>query len=109
MIPSLVLPDAGDRHVLAAAIAGRCDVIVTRNLIDFPLAVLSGDGIHALGPDEFLCEHLRSSTDPFCAAARKVRERLKRPAYSVDEYLEILAKQGLVETSAALGRHSELI
>ena len=32
LIPSIVLPDVGDRHVLAAAIASNCDVIVTQNL-----------------------------------------------------------------------------
>jgi hypothetical protein len=29
LIPSLSLPDPDDRHVVAAAIVGRCDVIVT--------------------------------------------------------------------------------
>lgn len=31
MIPSLELPDPNDRHVLAAAIVGRCEVIVAWN------------------------------------------------------------------------------
>jgi hypothetical protein len=36
LIPSLSLPDPNDRHVLAAAIRGRVDVIVTYNTKDFP-------------------------------------------------------------------------
>ena len=62
LIPSLQLPDAKDRHVLAAAIVGRCDVIVTQNIKDFPEDVLAGYGIDVQHPDEFLCNHFQSGS-----------------------------------------------
>ena len=58
LIASLTLPDPDDRHVLAAAIVGRCDVIVTQNLKDFPEEALARFEIEVQHPDEFLCNHL---------------------------------------------------
>jgi predicted nucleic acid-binding protein len=104
LIPTLTLPDPDDRHVLAAAIAGRCDVIVTQNLKDFPEAVLAPFGIEAQHPDDFLCNQMSLAPGLFCSAVRKVRARLKIPPYSVEEYLDTLTRQGLVATVAELGQ-----
>ena len=109
LIASLQLPDPDDRHVLAAAIAGGCDVIVTQNLADFPDAALQAYGIEAQHPDEFLCQHLGYASDAFCAAVRKVRLRLRNPPFSAETYLATLTGQGLVATAAALERFAELI
>ena len=54
LIEGLSLPDPNDRHVLAAAIVGHADVIVTRNLQDFPDEELDPYGIEAQHPDEFV-------------------------------------------------------
>jgi len=59
LIDGLHLPDPDDRHVLAAAIRGRADVIVTCNLKDFPAGALKSYGIEAQHPDEFLLNLLR--------------------------------------------------
>lgn len=54
LVTTLELPDQDDRHVLAAAICGRCDVIVTFNLKDFPKSALAEHDIDAQHPDEFI-------------------------------------------------------
>lgn len=50
----LWLPDPADVHVLAAAIAGHADLIVTMNARDFPRNVLAEEGISRADPDTFL-------------------------------------------------------
>lgn len=55
-IDAVTLPDAGDRHVVAAAIHSGAQLIVTRNLRDFPAGTLALWGIEAKHPDAFLTE-----------------------------------------------------
>ncbi len=50
----LWLPDEADIHVLAAAIAGHADGIVTVNNKDFPRHTLSEEGLQRHTPDELL-------------------------------------------------------
>ena len=107
LIPSLELPDPDDHHVLAAAIVGRCDVIVTCNLRDFPENVVAPYGIEVLHPDDFLSHHLALMPDPFCNAACKIRARLVAPSVSVQDYLAILAGLGLVATATELAQYSK--
>lgn len=54
----LDLPDGDDRHVLAAAIVGGAQAIVTANLKDFPADTLRPRGIEARHPDDFLLDQL---------------------------------------------------
>jgi len=109
LIPSITLPDPDDRHVLAAAIAGRCDVIVTQNLKDFPEEALAPFHIEAQHPDEFLCNQLSLAPGVFCSAIRKVRARLVNPPFRVEEYLATLIRQGLVATVGELRLFADLL
>lgn len=52
----LVLPDPADLHVLAVAIAGHADAILTFNAADFPRHVLAAEGLQRRDPDGFLWE-----------------------------------------------------
>lgn len=54
----LMLPDPGDRHVLAAAIRTGAQVVVTSNLKHFPAADLRQWGIEAKSPDADDCQVL---------------------------------------------------
>ena len=52
----LILPDVNDRHVLAAAIAGQAEALLTANVGDFPTRILGQFGVIRRHPDEFLLE-----------------------------------------------------
>lgn len=51
---ALWLPDAGDIHVLATALAGGAEAIITLNLRDFPRSELAPHGVEAVHPDACL-------------------------------------------------------
>ena len=102
LIPNLNLPDPEDRHVLAAAIVGKCDMIVTNNLKDFPESKLVPYGISAVHPDDFFLDYLNNYRTDFCSELKKMRLILKKPPYTAAKYLNILANNGLSKTADAL-------
>jgi hypothetical protein len=109
LIPGLTLPDPDDRHVLAAAIHAKATVIVTFNLSDFPSEVLQPLGIEAQHPDVFLTRLLEGEPGTVCAAAKRQRESLKKPAKTVEDYVATLAGLSLPETVRRLQGLTELI
>ena len=109
LIPWLTLRDPNDRHVLAAAIVGGCDVIVTMNRKHFPAESLEPYGISALHPDEFLSNHLAFDPRSFCSALLKIRTRLTNPPFTIKEYLANLVQQGLEITATELEQYKDLL
>lgn len=108
-IPALSLPDPNDRHVLAAAIHCRANVIVTFNLRDFPRATLQDYGIEALHPDDFVLRLLDFDSSAVCLAARRQRQSLRNPPKSVAEYLSTLEAQSLTQTASRLRQFAEVL
>lgn len=109
LISGLTLPDANDRHVLAATIRASAQMIVTFNLKDFPQEFLEPFGIEAIHPDVFVECQLELNQGLVIAAAKRHRAALKKPAKSAAEYLETLAAQGLVVTADRLREFKDLI
>lgn len=95
LIPTLTLPDPNDRHVLAAAIVGRASQIITFNLKDFPRDILNRYNLEALHPDDFIANLIDLRPLTVINEVEVVRNRLRYPPKTFDEYLQILLKQGL--------------
>jgi len=106
LIDDLDLPDKDDRHVLAAAIYGDCDFIITKNIGDFPAELLEPYGIEALSPDEFLVMLSEIYPHDIIDSVRAVLEKLKNPVYNVDTYLAMRLQDGLVETVSFLRQYA---
>jgi hypothetical protein len=110
LIEGLHLPDANDRHVLAAAIHSKAQVIVTYNLKDFPKEHLSPFDIEPQHPDIFLRHLIDLSPHQFLDAVKTIRGRLKKPPISAADYLDRLLNQHeLPSTFAFLKPYANLI
>ena len=109
LIAGLSLPDPNDRHVLAAAIAGHADVIVTFNLKDFPAGVLEPYQIEAIHPDDFVLNQFELRPYDALAAVKKLRARLTRPQQSASELITTLERSGLPASVAHLRQAQALI
>ncbi len=94
LLEGLELPDANDRHVLAAAIRGRADVIVTENVSDFPASALSPLGMEAVRLDEFLLTQFDLNVAATVQIVSDQSRAMGRPPVTEDQLLGRLARSG---------------
>lgn len=109
LVAGLTLPDPDDRHVLAAAIRCGASVIVTFNQKDFPRELVAPYGIESQHPDEFVDNLLGLDAAAVISAAQRQRYQLKNPPIDVDHYLDILLRQGLVQTTKVLANYRSIL
>ena len=110
LVPSIDCPDPNDRHVIAAAIKGKCAAIITFNLGHFPSDELRKYGIEAQHPDEFIHHQFGLDKAAVVTAAQRIRARLEtKGSYSAQEYLLRLEAQSLPKTVAELSQYASLL
>lgn len=74
----LWLPDPNDIHVLAAAIHGNADAIVTLNAKDFPRGILAEEGLDRIDPDAFLLGHFHTAPQAVAQVAQNTLTQARR-------------------------------
>lgn len=99
---SLHLPDPDDTHVLAAAIAGRADVLLTMNLKDFPTRVVSHHGVVRRDPDGMLREMFGEDPDTVGQVAEKVRQTAEQISGQPQDMRKLMKKARLPRLAKAL-------
>ena len=104
VLPRFWLPDPNDIHVLAAAVIGHADLIITLNARDFPRDLLQAEGVKRADPDGFLCDlfvtdpdMVRGVVDAVVAEACRLSGQVWTPA-------TLLKKAKLTRLAKALGR-----
>ena len=99
LVPQLEC-DPKDRHVLAAAIIGGADVLLTFNVKDFPAESTQPYGVSVKHPDEFLTVLLAERREEVLATVRSDAATYREPPTTMTEYLAALT--GVVPVFANL-------
>lgn len=99
----LYLPDEADIHVLAAAIDGHADAIVTVNTKDFPKHLLAEEDLDRIEPDGFLRGLWDTQPDLIAEVAEKVRQEACKLSGKDWEMRPLLKKARLPRLAKALG------
>ena len=95
LVPGIELPDPDDRHIVAAAVRGRADLIVTENLRDFPDETLLLWDLEAQSLDGFLLDQLDLAPDAVMNVLCQQAQARSRPPVSVEELLDQFERIGI--------------
>ena len=82
-----------DRHVLAAAVRGGAEALVTENVHDFPSAAVTPYNLEIVSQDTFLLDTLDLRPTDVISALRRQVSRYHREPRTVEALLVILSGQ----------------
>ncbi|MGR3513747.1 MAG: RSP_2648 family PIN domain-containing protein [Paracoccaceae bacterium] len=98
----LYLPDPDDVHVLASAITGQANALLTLNIKDFPTNTLAAEGILRRHPDEFLLEGFHSEPDAMRDLVRDVLAQAARNGIDTSNPRALMKRARLPRLGKAL-------
>lgn len=101
---TVTLPDPDDRHVVAAAMRGRADAIVTANIRDYPVDILDPLSIKVVHTDDFLLDQLDLAPRVVLDVLREQAAHTRRPALTPVDLIARLARAGAPAFSDEAGR-----
>lgn len=82
--------EADDRHVVAAALAGKADGIVTNDVDDIPADAVSTLSIDVQSLDSFLLNQLTLDPDAVWEVFAEIEADMHRPPMTIDDVLGAL-------------------
>jgi hypothetical protein len=97
--------DPKDWHVLAAAVRGDAEVLVTFNTGDFPSESVERYDLTVVHPDDFLLDQLDLHPGATLAALQAQAASYKSPEMTVEDLLGRLAAAGLPRFASEGRRH----
>ncbi|MEM9477027.1 MAG: PIN domain-containing protein [Pseudomonadota bacterium] len=106
---SLELPDADDKHVLAAAIQAKAAQIATDNVKDFPPANVAPHDIEVVTADHLIAHTVALAPTRAVASIRRMRKRLNKPSFDAEQLLLKLESHGLPEAASELSEYADLL
>lgn len=99
----LWLPDPHDIHVLASAIAGSADLILTLNAKDFPKNILAEEGLTRRDPDALLTEFARTEEPIMAEVTGRVLAQARKLSGEDWTLRALMKKARLPRLGKALG------
>ena len=106
-IPTIQLPDLDDRHVVACAIQCEAEIIVTKNLKDFPAEELAKFSIIPQHPDDFISDLIKMDRKAAEDAFNIQLKFLKNPPQTKEQLLATFKKNDLIKAAELFAQSTE--
>ena len=104
LISQVSLPDSNDAHVLAAAMAGGVEAIMTFNTKHFPRAAIESHGLESVHPDDFILFLCSTDLNGVLKALAAQAAIMQNPPKATHDIVTALKRSGLPESCSLLER-----